>query len=99
MSERFNRDLFNLVKMSDQEINKFMDSYIPMYSVIRYRSMKKPLYDPSDTEWHYAVRVNGYYFQEENFQHLFILCFMTVNFDVHVCLHLFWGPPSKTFHS
>lgn len=68
MSERFNKDLFNLTKLSDQEINKFMDSYIPMYSVIQYRSMKKPLYDPSDTEWHYAVRVNGYYFQEENFQ-------------------------------
>ena len=30
--------------------------------------MKTPLYDPSDTEWYYAVRVNGYYFQEDNFQ-------------------------------
>ena len=34
MSKRFNQDLFNLTKLSDQEKNKFMDSYIPMYSVI-----------------------------------------------------------------
>lgn len=68
MSEHFNKYLFDLVKRSDQEINKSMDSDIPMYSVIQYRSLKKPLYDPADTEWHYAVRVNGYYFQERNFQ-------------------------------
>lgn len=68
MSERFNRDLFNLAKLSDKEINTFMNSYIPMYSVIQYRLMKKPVYDPSDTDWHYAVRVEGYYYQENNFQ-------------------------------
>ena len=68
MSERFNKYLFNLTKLSDQEINKIMDGDIPMYSVIQYRALKKPLYDPRDTEWHYAVRVNGYYFQERNFQ-------------------------------
>lgn len=68
MSKRFNEYLFNLTKLSDQEINKIMDGDIPMYSVIQYRSLKKPLYDPADTEWHYAVRVKGYYFQERNFQ-------------------------------
>lgn len=68
MSKRFNQDLFNLVKLSDQDINMFMDSYIPMYSVIQYRSMKEAMFDPLDTEWHYAVRVKGYYFQEDNFQ-------------------------------
>lgn len=68
MSKRFNQDLFNLVKLSDQDINMFMDSYIPMYSVIQYRSMKETMFDPLDTEWHYAVRVKGYYFQEDNFQ-------------------------------
>ena len=68
MSKRFNEDLFNLAKRSDQEINKFMDSYVPMYSVIQYRSATEAWFDPMDTKWHYAVRVKGYYFQERNFQ-------------------------------
>lgn len=62
MSKRFNKDLFNLAKLSDQDKNKFMDSYIPMHSVIRYR------YDSADTKWFYAVRVSGYYIQEGNFK-------------------------------
>lgn len=68
MSKRFNEDLFNLAKLSDQEINKFMNSYIPMYSVIQYRSATEAWFDPMDTEWHYAVRVKGYYYQEGNFK-------------------------------
>ena len=62
MSKRFNKDLFNLAKLSDQDKNKFMDSYIPMHSVIQYR------YDPTDIDWQYAVRVSGYYLQEGNFK-------------------------------
>lgn len=57
------------------------------------------LFMRKDRFYLYSRYMHSWNVQKENIKCLFILCFIIVNFDFHVCLkvHLFWVHPSKHF--